>query len=109
MGNRKSYLYNIAKFYTFQTFDHIMFGYCLGANKGYLEGLKKALPTLDVDKAPNIGLNRSIELFLEAFNLCEDVYCHETARLQYYRIMKALRDKEMGEAEPIDDEEEEPK
>lgn len=89
MGKRKSYLYNIHKFYTYQTFDHICFGYCLG--------MQKALPT--------VGLNKAIESFLADFNLCEDVYCHETARLQYYRILASLRDKEMGEADEVYDDE----
>ena len=85
MGARKSYLYNIHKFYTFQTFDHICFGYVLG--------LTKALPS--------VGVNKAIESFLADFNLCEDTYCFETARMQYYRILTALRDKEVGEAEPV--------
>ena len=104
MGNRKSYLFNIHKFYTYNALDHIMFGYCLGANKGFTEALLKVMPTIDIDKAPNISLNRSIELFLEAFNLCEDQYCFETARIQYYRILKSLREKEIGEADETEEE-----
>lgn len=80
---RNSYLYNIHKFYTFQTFDHILFGYVLG--------MTKALPTVSVSKA--------VESFLADFNLCEDVYCFETARLAYYRILKSMRDKEVGMAD----------
>jgi hypothetical protein len=91
MGKRKSYLYNIHRFYTFQTFDHICFGYVLG--------LTKALPS--------VGVNKAIEAFLDDFNLCESVYCFETARLQYYRILKALREKEMGEPDEEEEREKE--
>ena len=76
----KGYLSNIHTFYTFQTFDHIAFG--------YIQGLRRALPTITVTK--------SIETFLEDFGLCEDVYCFDSAKQAYYRILKALRDKEMG-------------
>ncbi len=79
-GKQKGYLYSIHKFYTYQTFDMIMFGYVLGATR--------VLPTLSVNKA--------IEMFLDAFNLCEDEYCVEAARASYYRIMKSLSDKEEG-------------
>jgi hypothetical protein len=79
-GKQKGYLYSLHKFYSYQTFDHILFGYVLGATR--------VLPTLSINKA--------IEMFLNDFNLCEDEYCFEAARATYYRIMKSLREKEEG-------------
>ena len=52
----------------------------------------------------DIGVNKAIEMFLDDFNLCEDVYCFEAARQQYYKILKSLKDKEIGvEDEPEDE------
>ena len=85
--NVKGYLNGIARFYTWQTFDHISFG--------YIQGLRRALPTITVTTA--------IETFLEDFGLCEEVYCFDSAKQSYYRILKSLRNREMG---PVDEDEE---
>jgi len=81
MPKQNGYEYQIHKFYKFHAFDHILFGYVIGATH--------LLPTLTVSKA--------IEQFLADFNLCEDSYCFESARITYYRILKSLRDKEIGD------------
>lgn len=82
-GKPKGYKLNIHKFYTFSTLDHVLFGYVLG--------MTQALPSVSV--------NKSIAMWLERFNLCEDLYCHDAARATYYRILKSLREKETGMAE----------
>ncbi len=82
-GKQKGYKLNIHKFYTFNTLDMILFGYVLGQTQ--------ILPTLSVNKA--------IEMWLERFNLCDDVFCLEAARATYYRVLKSLQDKETGMAE----------
>ena len=87
MPKQNAYMYNIHKFYKYNAFDYILFGYIIGATH--------LLPTLTVTKA--------IEQFLADFNLCEDDLCFESARITYYRILKSLRDKEMGDVD-VDDE-----
>ena len=110
MGNRiKGYMGNLHKFYLFQTFDHISFGYVLGMKEGYAQGyeaaIKEILPTARNVEIKKISNTHALESFLEKFNLCEDVYCFDNARMAFYRILKSLKDKEMGVVE--DDEEEE--
>lgn len=78
MPKCKNYMINIPRFYKWQTFDHLMFG--------YVEGLMKALPAMSVTDA--------ILLFLKEYDLSEDEYCFENARGTYYRISKSLRDLE---------------
>lgn len=80
MGRVKGYFNNIPKFYRWQTFDHICFGYVVG--------LRTALPTMSITEA--------ITQFLEDFGLCEDEYCFESARAAYYRIRDSLAELEMG-------------
>lgn len=75
MAKESGYLYSVDKFFKFQAFDMVMFG--------YICGVKRALPTISVAKA--------IEMFSIAFNLCEDLFCQESARMQYYRILKASK------------------
>lgn len=86
MPKCKNYLVDIDKFYKFQTFDHLMFG--------YVQGLRKALPSMKVSQA--------IKLFLEAFAIEEDNYCFETARGQYYRILNSIV--EMSKNQALDEE-----
>lgn len=76
MPKCKNYLLNIEKFYRFQTFDHILFG--------YVQGLRKALPSMKVSDA--------IKLFLETFEIQEDDYCFDSARQTYYRILSSIVD-----------------
>ena len=83
MATSKQVRLNIHKFYTFNSLDHILFGYVMGVTQ--------ALPTVSVNKA--------VEMWLDRFNLCEDVLCCEAARATYYRILKSLREKETGMAE----------
>lgn len=80
MGREKGYFTNIPRFYRWQSFDHIMFG--------YVNGLRTALPTMPTAEA--------IRMFLDEFGLCEDVYCLETAKASYYRIATSLAEKDMG-------------
>lgn len=82
-GTEKGYTLNIHKFYTFHALDHVLFGFVLG--------MTQALP--------GVSVNKAIELWLERFNLCEEVYCVEAARASYYRVLKSLKDKEVGMAE----------
>ncbi len=74
MPKCKNYLVKIDKFYKFQTFDHICFG--------YVQGLRKALPSISVNKA--------IEIFLNTFEIEEDEYCFDAARTTYYRILSSI-------------------
>jgi len=74
MSRCKNYLVTIDRFYRFQTFDHIMFG--------YVQGLRKALPGMKTAEA--------IRTFQEAFSLDEDTYCFYTATQTYYRLLGAI-------------------
>lgn len=74
MPKCKNYLVSIERFYRFQTFDHIMFG--------YVQGLRKALPGMSISEA--------IGIFLETFEIEEDNYCLEAARQTYYRILSSI-------------------
>ena len=76
----KGYLGNIHRFYQWNSYDHVMFGYCAG--------MKRALPSMSLTKA--------IETYLEDFGLCEEVYCFDNAWQAYYRILRSLQLKEMG-------------
>jgi len=76
MGSRiKGYLGNIPRFFYWQTFDHISFGFVLAA--------KIILPTISVTKA--------LHMFLDTFGLCEDQYCFDNAWAAYYRILKSFK------------------
>ena len=90
MGTSKQIRLNIHKFYTFNSLDHILFGYVMGVTQAL----------------PSVSVNKAVEMWLDRFNLCEDVLCLEAARQTYYRILKSLQDKETGMAEypEIDDE-----
>ena len=74
MPKCKNYLLNIERFYRWQTFDHIMFG--------YVQGLRKALPGMKISEA--------ILLFLESFGIEEDNYCFDAAKQTYYRILNSI-------------------
>ncbi len=74
MPKCKNYLLDIPKFYRYQTFDHIMFG--------YVNGLRKLVPSTSVKEA--------IEIFLNSFEIQEDDYCFDTAYGSYYRILRAI-------------------
>jgi len=74
MARCKNYLLNIDRFYKFQTFDHIMFG--------YVQGLRKALPGMKVSEA--------VRIFLDSFEIGEDDYCFDAAKQTYYRILNAI-------------------
>ena len=80
MSEIKGYLNNIPRFYQFQTFDHIMFGFIVGA----------------MQADPKIGVSKALQMFLDKFDLCEDKYCFEAAKTTYYRILKRLAEKEYG-------------
>jgi hypothetical protein len=74
MPKCKNYLISIAKFYKFQTFDHLMFG--------YIQGLRKALPGMTITEA--------LRIFLDSFEIDEDEYCFETAKHTYYRLLSSI-------------------
>ena len=80
MAREKGYFNNIPRFYRWQTFDHICFG--------YVQGLRTALPSMSTTAA--------IQQFLAEFDLCEEIYCFDNAKAAYYRIRKSLASKEMG-------------
>ena len=86
MPRCKNYLVDIHKFYKFQTFDYLMFG--------YVQGLRKVLPTMTVKTA--------INTFLVTFEIDEENYCYEAARIQYYRILNSIIS--MNEGNTLDDE-----
>jgi hypothetical protein len=46
---------------------------------GYVQGIRKALPSMKVTEA--------IRTFLDAFQIEEDVYCFDTAKTTYYRML----------------------
>jgi len=76
MPRCKNYKLDVPKFYRFQALDHIMFG--------YVQGIRKALPSMTLAKA--------ILLFLESFEIDEDTYCYDNARFTYYRMLNAIVD-----------------
>ena len=80
MTREKGYFGNIPRFYRWQTFDHVCFG--------YVQGLRTAIPTMTVTAA--------IKQFLYEFDLCEDVYCFDNAKVAYYRIRKSFAEIEFG-------------
>ena len=86
MARCKNYLVNIDRFYKFQTFDHIMFG--------YVQGLRKALPGMKVSEA--------VRIFLESFQIGEDDYCFDTAKQAYYRVLNAIIES-VKKGEKVDD------
>lgn len=87
MSRCKNYLVNIPRFYKLQAFDHLMFG--------YVQGLRKALPSMKVTDA--------IKTFLEAFSIDEDVYCFDTARVAYYRMLEGIVEMSERGEKPNDD------
>ena len=80
MPRIKGYLGNIPRFYRFQTFDCVLFG--------YITAHKKSLPSVSVHKA--------IIDSLFDFDLCEDDYCFDNAKQTHYRVVKAFAEMEMG-------------
>lgn len=82
-GTQKGYKLNIHKYYTYNTLDNTMFGFVLGVTQ----------------VLPAVSVNKAIEMWLERFNLCDDLYCVEAARATFYRIMKSLKDKEMDDVD----------
>jgi hypothetical protein len=80
MARAKGYFTNVPRFYRWQTYDHIMFGFVIG--------IRTALPTM--------GVAEAIRTFLDVQALCEDVYCFETAKAAYYHIAKSLLEKDYG-------------
>ena len=85
MARCKSYLVNIPRFYKFQTIDHIMFG--------YVHGLRRIVRTMSVSEA--------IRIFLDSFQIDEDNYCFDTAKMTYYRILNSII--EMSDSQNPDD------
>jgi len=83
MGTSKEIKLNIHKFYTYSSLDHILFGYVMGVTEAL----------------PSVSVNKAVSMWLDRFNLCEDVLCMEAARATYYRILKSLKEKETGMAE----------
>lgn len=75
---QKGYFSNIKRFYRWQTFDHICFG--------YVAGMQRALPS--------IGNQEAVRMFLDDFGLDEDTYPLEHARAAFYRIKSSLSDNE---------------
>jgi hypothetical protein len=84
MSKCKNYQLNIPRFYKFQAFDHMMFG--------YVNGLRKALPSMTIREA--------IRLWIESFDIDEELYCFDTARTTYYRILNSIA--EIGESNADD-------
>lgn len=74
MPKCKNYSASVPRFYKFQTFDHVMFG--------YVQGLRKALPSMKIQEA--------LLIFLNTFGLTEDDYCLDNARATYYRILNSI-------------------
>lgn len=85
MGQCKSYPLNIPRIYRFQALDHIMFG--------YIQGLRKALPSMTVIQA--------IQEFQKSFGIEDEDYCIETMKAVYYRIINALIDSQKTEKDVI--------
>ena len=75
MGQCKSFP-NIPRLYRFQALDHIAFG--------YIQGLRKALPSMNVRDA--------VAEFQRAFGIDDEQYCLEAIRATYYRILGAMVD-----------------
>jgi hypothetical protein len=49
---------------------------------GYVQGLRKALPSMTLSDA--------ILMFLDSFEIQEDNYCYDTAKQTYYRILNSI-------------------
>jgi len=85
MTKTKGYFFDIPRFYRWQTFDYLCFG--------YVNGLRTAVPSMTTVA--------SITRFLSDFDLCEDQYCWETARMSYQRIRVSYKEMEMGLAPEV--------
>ncbi len=91
MPKVKQYAINIPRLYKWQSLDMIAFGYVQGLRAGNLHGIKTVLPAVkDTDKVPTISVTKALEMFLDAFDLCEDDYCLENASAAYYRVFNSL-------------------
>lgn len=84
----KGYLSSINRFYTWQTFDMIAFGYVIMGKRIF----------------PKMSITKALQMFLDDFGLCEEEYCLDNARQSYYRILNSLKDKNLkGPQELIED------
>jgi len=76
MPKKKKYYVNMPKLILFETLDHHMFA--------SVYATKNALPS--------VTLKRAMEVFMESYNLHEDIYPMEQAYQTYYRMFDAYRE-----------------
>lgn len=73
MPKRKKYYIDFPKLLLYEAFDHLMFSYILGMQRGM----------------PSATLKKCMELFMEDYNLNEDNYPMEQALQTWYRMFKS--------------------
>jgi len=76
MPKKKKLYTNVPKLLLYEAVDHCLFA--------YVTGMQRAMPS--------VSLTKALELFMEEFNLTEDEYPLDHARLTWYRMMKDFRD-----------------
>ena len=70
MPKKKKLYVDYPDFLLHETLDHCMFAYILGLQRGL----------------PTVTLHRSMELFMEDFNLNEDIFPLEFGKATWYRM-----------------------
>ena len=76
MPKKKRYYVDMPKMILFEMIDHHMFAFIMAT--------KNALPS--------VTFKRAMEIFMETYNLHEDIYPMEQAYQTYYRMFEAYRE-----------------
>ena len=76
MPKKKKLYVDLPKLLLYEAVDHCLFSYVLG--------MQRAIPTVSLAKA--------LDMFLEEFNLSEDEYPLEHAKITWYRMMEDYKD-----------------
>jgi len=75
MSKPKKYYMDVPKMLLYETLDNHLFAYIMGMQRGM----------------PSATLQRTIELFMEDYNLNEDNYPLDQAKQTYYRMLESYR------------------
>jgi len=70
MPKKKKLYIDFPEFLLHEVLDHCMFSYILGLQ----------------DAMPSIQLNQAMEMFMDKFNLCEDIYPLDQGLRTWYRM-----------------------
>ena len=76
MPKKKKLYVDVPKLLLYETIDHLLFAYIMGVQ----------------EIAPTASLQKSVELFMERFNLNEDNYPLDQAKQTWYRMLESYRE-----------------